>query len=73
VATNDNWSAAAAGVPTPNTAALISAATETGAFALDVGSKDAALLVTLSPGAYTIMINGPAGATGAAMIEVYER
>lgn len=74
IATNDNWSnTTPEGFLSATTAALVSASSETGAFGLDVGSKDSALLITLSPGAYTVIINGPPEATGAAMIEVYER
>lgn len=64
---NDNWSADLA------EAALIAAAgSATGAFALTPGTKDAALLITLEPGAYTAQVSGVAGAAGAALVEVYE-
>lgn len=44
-----------------------------GAFALLGGtSKDAALLVTLSPGAYSARISGGAGPGGTVIVEVYE-
>ena len=45
-----------------------------GAFALTAGSKDAALLVSLPPGAYTAIVRGGAGATagGVVLLEVYE-
>ena len=35
-------------------------------------SKDAALLISLAPGNYTAQVNGKAGATGIALVEVYE-
>jgi len=38
----------------------------------DRNSKDAALLVTLPPGAYTAQVSGANGGTGVALIEVYE-
>lgn len=64
---NDNWSDSAA------EASLIAAAgSATGAFALTPGTKDAALLITLEPGAYTAQVSGVAGAAGAALVEVYE-
>ena len=64
---NDNWSDSA------TEAALIAAAgSVTGAFALTPGTKDAALLITLEPGAYTAQVSGVAGASGAALVEVYE-
>jgi len=42
-----------------------------GAFALPVGSKDAALVITLPPGNYTVIVSGVAGASGVALAEVY--
>ena len=68
IAENDNWSAASA-----EAAATAQAARDTGAFALANGSKDAALILTLAPGAYTAQVSGADGAsTGVALIEVYE-
>ncbi len=43
-----------------------------GAFALIPGGRDAALLVTLAPGGYTVQVSGVGGATGDALIELYE-
>ena len=43
-----------------------------GAFALVNGSRDAALVVTLEPGAYTATVSGAEGSTGVALVEVYE-
>jgi hypothetical protein len=68
VAENDNWSAAGATA----TAALTAAAGKTGAFPLAAASLDAALLVTLPPGAYTVQLGATAGAAGVALVEVYE-
>lgn len=62
VAANDNWSGTA----------LAAAATATGAFPLSPGSRDAALLADLPPGAYTVELSGTGGATGVGLIEVYE-
>lgn len=42
-----------------------------GAFALPATSRDAALLVTLEPGAYTAVVNGAGGTSGAVLLEVY--
>ena len=65
VATNDDWSS--------DNAAIVAAASHSvGAFALPDGSKDAALLVTLPPGAYTIEVSGKDGAEGVALLEIYE-
>ena len=35
-------------------------------------SKDAALLVTLNPGAYTVHVTGAAGTTGVALVEIFD-
>ncbi len=58
---NDNWSAT-----------LATTAASVGAFALEAGSRDAALLVTLPPGAYSAQVSGIANGTGEALVEVYE-
>lgn len=63
IAANDDWS---------GTAALRTAFVQAGAFALNAGSLDAALLVTLDPGSYTAHVSGLASATGVALIELYE-
>ncbi|WP_158277428.1 hypothetical protein [Opitutus sp. ER46] len=44
----------------------------TGAFSLEPGSKDAALVVDLAPGVYTAMVRGVEDAAGLALVEVYE-
>lgn len=38
----------------------------------DVGSKDAALIKTLAPGAYTVVVSGVGSTTGVALLEVYD-
>ena len=60
---NDNWG---------GTTALSAAFRAVGAFGLDGASRDAALLATLPPGAYTAQVSGVAGGTGVALVEVYE-
>jgi hypothetical protein len=63
---NDNWEVG-------NEAALVSEANgKVGAFALAPGSRDAALLISLPPGAYTAQLSGASGGTGTGLIEVYE-
>jgi hypothetical protein len=44
----------------------------TGAFALDDNSKDAALIVTLDPGVYTVQVSGVNNSTGVGLVEVYD-
>lgn len=51
---------------------IASAAVAVGAFALPTGSTDACLLITLAPGVYTAQVTGKGGATGIALVEVYE-
>lgn len=65
IADNARWSTQA------NADAITAAAAAAGAFAFAPGSADAALLVTLAPGAYTTIVRGPA-AMGAVLIEAYE-
>ncbi|MBI4625577.1 MAG: DUF1800 family protein [Verrucomicrobia bacterium] len=62
---NDNWGDSAA-------AALATAFAQAGAFPFPPGSRDAALLVDLAPGNYTILASGVAGTTGVALVEVYD-
>jgi hypothetical protein len=52
--------------------ALSSAFSTVGAFALDANSLDSALIVTLTPGAYTAQVTGVNSGTGVALVEVYE-
>ncbi len=61
---NDNW----AGTPW-----LVGTHTAVGAFALGgAATKDASLVVTLAPGAYSARVSGLNGRGGTAIIEVYE-
>lgn len=52
--------------------AISSAASRIGAFALQPGSTDCAMLLSLKPGAYTVQITGVNGATGVALFEAYQ-
>ena len=58
---NDNWDAS-----------LASTFAAVGAFALDGGSRDAALLTSLATGSYTVQVRGADGGTGEALVELYE-
>ncbi|HVU35821.1 MAG TPA: hypothetical protein VHE61_20445 [Opitutaceae bacterium] len=51
---------------------LSDASGEAGAFQLQPGSADAALVVALAPGAYTVHVAAAAPAAGTALLEVYE-
>lgn len=68
---NDNWSAVVA--PAAGGAAELAAAfAASGAFPLPVGSRDAALLVDLGPGNYSLHVSGVGATTGTALAEVYD-
>lgn len=66
IATNDNWS------DFGGAGSLAASFSEAGAFALPEGSKDAALLMELPSGAYTVMVNGANGTAGTTLVEVYD-
>jgi hypothetical protein len=61
IAQNDTWASGDA-----------STFTRVGAFSLASKSKDAAMVITLPPGSYTVQVTGVGGTTGAALVEVYE-
>jgi hypothetical protein len=61
VAGNDDWSET-----------LSSTFTSVGAFGLTPGSKDAALVTSLTPGSYTVQVSGVNEGTGEALVEIYE-
>lgn len=63
---NDDWETSW------NRAEISQLSERLGAFALDSGSKDAALLVTLAAGSYTVLVSGAADSTGIALVEIYE-
>jgi hypothetical protein len=63
IARNDDWS---------NDASMTAALTTAGAFPLAAGSRDAALVVTLPPGAYTVSIAGAGGTAGHALVEIHD-
>ncbi len=66
VATNNDWGDGG------QAATLQAAFASAGAFALPAGSKDAAVLVRLPPGAYTAVASGVGGTVGRALVEVYD-
>jgi hypothetical protein len=74
VAQNDNWGTPEAvgessAASTPEIAAAAAAA---GAFALSPDGDDAALLVTLEPGSYSVVLSGAGNATGVGLVEIYQ-
>lgn len=66
VAHNNDWASS-------GRADLVGAAFRaSGAFALDLDGLDSALVVTLDPGTYTVILSGADGSHGVAMVEVYD-
>ena len=66
VGVNDTWE------NNDNIAALREAAAQVGAFALSSGSKDAALLIDLPGGSYSVRLSSVDGGTGLSLLEIYE-
>jgi uncharacterized repeat protein (TIGR02543 family) len=62
---NDDWETQAGG------ASAVSAIQATGV--APTNSKEAALLITLNPGAYTAIVSGVGGVTGVGIVEVFAR
>lgn len=63
---NDDWA-------TGDDAAIIAAAAVSGgAFPLSSASKDAAMIIMLPPGAYTVQLTGVGNTTGIGLVEVYD-
>lgn len=60
--TNDNWVASEVG----------DAIGTVGAFALDAGSNDAAIMMSLPAGSYTAQVGIASGSSGVALVEIYE-
>ncbi len=63
VATNDNWG---------NRPEIQQAWVKNGAFAFAPNSNDAAVIVVLNPGPYSVVASGVNGSTGVALTEIYE-
>jgi GH35 family endo-1,4-beta-xylanase len=56
----------------PDAAAIAAAGASAGAFALQAGRADAALVATLPAGAWTIQVTGADGGAGVVLVEVYD-
>jgi sugar lactone lactonase YvrE len=63
IASNAGWN---------NSAALSAIFSQVSAFALNPGSNDAAMVMTLAPGGYTVQVTGANGSSGVALVEIYE-
>ena len=63
IASNDDWG---------NNVEVAQASARVGAFPLTAASADAALLVVLNPGSYTLVASGVNNGAGQVLVEVYE-
>ena len=66
VAANTGWEVS------PDPALLAASAARSGAFALQAGRADAALVATLPAGAWTIQVSGADGGSGVVLVECYD-
>jgi uncharacterized delta-60 repeat protein len=69
IATNDDWGNPRSGA---DSAEITAAASAVGAYPLLRDSADAALLVELPPGSYTLTIEGVGGTSGVVAVEIYD-
>jgi hypothetical protein len=66
IQSNDTWSDA------PNLSELLAVSAKVGAFALTANSNDAAMLLTLEPGVYSVQISSVDGKSGIGLAEIYD-
>jgi hypothetical protein len=66
VASNNDWTEAAV------TAQVATVSPAVGAFPLNSGSKDAAIVLQLAPGAYTVQVAGVGASSGTVLVEIYD-
>ena len=66
LASNNDWTDRAVAAQVTATSAAV------GAFPLAAGSKDAAIVLQLMPGAYTVQVSGAGNAGGTVLLEVYD-
>jgi hypothetical protein len=64
--TNDNWASG------EDVAVVTAASTAAGAFPFAANSRDAAMILMLTPGAYTVQLTGVGNTTGVGIVEVYD-
>ncbi len=70
VARNDDWENTTANEGQSTLIGM--ASSSVGAFPLPGASRDAATVVTLQPGSYTVQVSGVNNSTGVALVEIYE-
>lgn len=74
IAMNDNWETPISVGPQTAASAsdVVAAQAASGAFVFGAGSKDATVVLTLAPGAYTATVSGVGNSVGIALVEIYE-
>jgi hypothetical protein len=66
IATNNDWTETSAVTQVTSTTPSV------GAFPLSEDSKDAAMVLQLSPGAYTVQVTGAGASSGTVLVEIYD-
>jgi hypothetical protein len=69
IGANDNWGSQGVG---QHPAVVEATTARVGAFALEPGARDAALMVVLPTGSYTVQVSGVDATTGIGLVELYE-
>ncbi len=69
---NDDWASPAGDGRAAAAGEIATASARARAFPFALGSRDAALLVSLPPGAYTAVVEGARDTTGTGLIEAYD-
>tara|TARA_B110000037_G_scaffold217464_1_gene278521 strand:- start:80 stop:1507 length:1428 start_codon:yes stop_codon:yes gene_type:complete len=72
IVSNDNWETIVDPAADSNASAKSDAMLVAGSFELGSGSNSAAILKSLSPGSYTVIVSGVGGTEGIALVEAYE-
>jgi hypothetical protein len=75
IAQNDNWEVPRPVGPSQTAASgaeIAAASHQVGAFSMNPGSMDAAIIITLAPGAYTAEVSGTNNTTGSGLLEIYQ-
>ncbi len=67
LAANAGW-----GTGSSTAAQISAAAAQVGAFPLPSGSQDAALIITLQPGTYSVLVTSVSSTAGVALVELYD-
>jgi hypothetical protein len=66
IASNNDWTESS------GVALVTATSSAVGAFPLSANSKDAATVLQLSPGSYTVQISGAGSSTGTVLVEIYD-